>query len=94
MTLYLSGDCVAGFIYDGVYFLDDVKVSFIVGVPDTCPTPGDVGQLTSGQCGANTITKIKRIHATTVVIHSIPCKQNMRSSHLSRKHVAPEQAGQ
>jgi len=46
ITLNFRGDGGSIFVDDGVDFLDDVKVRFVVGVLDAGAAPGDVRQLT------------------------------------------------
>ena len=48
IALNLSDDSCSIFVDDGVNLLNDVEVGLVVGVLDTCPSPGDVGELTSG----------------------------------------------
>lgn len=43
------------FVHNCIDFFDNIKVSFVVGVLDSSPTPWNVGQLAGGKCGTNTV---------------------------------------
>ena len=43
-----------GFINDGINLLYQVQEYLVAGVLHPCPSPWDIGELTSGECGADT----------------------------------------
>lgn len=55
-------DCT-WFVQNGVYFLDHIKIRFIVGVFNTHPPPRDIGQLACRQCVSD-ITSSWKTHKT------------------------------
>ena len=56
IALNLGNDSCPIFVNDGINLLNDIKVGLIVGVLDASPSPGNVGELASGQSGPHTAT--------------------------------------
>lgn len=55
ISLDLRYDCVPLFVYDGIDFLYNIKVGFIVCVLHAGPPPGYIRQLTGRKSGTDSV---------------------------------------